>query len=266
MSEVAFVMMDFDHHGHREYAWQFLNVYLSVTGDYRGLELLSLYLVYRAMVRAKVACIRHLQCHGQGHPMPDVDSHLALALRYAAEPRPRLFITHGFSGSGKSWWSERLARMLPAIHLRSDVERRREFTAAGAAPAKEDLYSAENIASIYARLLDLAGSILDSGKAVIVDATFLKHDQRERFLSMSQNRGVRALILDVECDEALMRRRIVKRLDHGNDPSEADTRVLDEQLRKAHPLSASERRSTVTIRSGEEKDTDAVLARISAIS
>ena len=56
----------------------------------------------------------------------DVLDHLKLAQSYIALPRARLYITHGYSGSGKSWWSEKIARVLPAIHNRSDVERSRE--------------------------------------------------------------------------------------------------------------------------------------------
>ncbi|GAG76980.1 unnamed protein product, partial [marine sediment metagenome] len=50
MSEIAFVVMDFDFHHHRDFGFQFLNRYLWVTGDYAGLELLSLYLVYRVVL------------------------------------------------------------------------------------------------------------------------------------------------------------------------------------------------------------------------
>ena len=37
---------------------RFLNAYLEITGDYGSLRLLPYYLVYRAMVRAKIARIR----------------------------------------------------------------------------------------------------------------------------------------------------------------------------------------------------------------
>ncbi|HBZ29293.1 MAG TPA: aminoglycoside phosphotransferase, partial [Nitrosomonas nitrosa] len=58
ISEVAFCYMDLLHRNHDDLACRFLNNYLSRTGDYAGVKLLRYYVVYRAMVRAKVAFIR----------------------------------------------------------------------------------------------------------------------------------------------------------------------------------------------------------------
>ncbi|GAG25376.1 unnamed protein product, partial [marine sediment metagenome] len=151
MSEIAFVVMDFDFHHHRDFGFQFLNRYLWVTGDYAGLELLSLYLVYRAMVRAKVAGIRCRQSGGDSSENADLFAHLKLAQSYIALPRANLYITHGYSGSGKSWWSERIARLLPAIHIRSDVERTRDNNANGKAEPGAGRYDARTIARNYER-------------------------------------------------------------------------------------------------------------------
>jgi aminoglycoside phosphotransferase family enzyme len=57
ISEVAFLYMDLDFHQQHKLALRFLNQYLSRNGDYEGLGLLCIYLVYRAMVRAKVNSI-----------------------------------------------------------------------------------------------------------------------------------------------------------------------------------------------------------------
>ena len=61
MSEVAFVLMDFEDRGRRDFGWRFLNAYLEATGDYAGLAVLRFYLVYRALVRAKVHALRAQQ-------------------------------------------------------------------------------------------------------------------------------------------------------------------------------------------------------------
>src|SRR6266545_479060 len=60
-SEVAFLAMDLLEHGLEAAAWRFLNAYFETTGDYAGVRVLRYYLVYRAMVRAKIACIRARQ-------------------------------------------------------------------------------------------------------------------------------------------------------------------------------------------------------------
>ncbi len=61
LNEVAFVYMDFRKHGHAEFAWRFMNLYLEQTGDYEGVQVLRYYSIYRAMVRAYVAALSHAQ-------------------------------------------------------------------------------------------------------------------------------------------------------------------------------------------------------------
>lgn len=58
VSDVAFLVMDLKSKQRHNLAHHFLNVYLQKTGDYSGFKLLRFYLVYRAMVRAKVEAIR----------------------------------------------------------------------------------------------------------------------------------------------------------------------------------------------------------------
>lgn len=131
MSEVAFLVMDLDYRDRSDLSQLFLNTYLEHTGDYGGLELLRHYLVYRAMVRAKVSGIRLTQTglrpQERASEHEQLLAHVSLAERYARDPAasPPLVITHGLSGSGKSWLAERLVMRSGAIRIRSDVERKR---------------------------------------------------------------------------------------------------------------------------------------------
>ena len=61
MNDVAFVIADLQEHKRPDLAARFLTAYLEATGDYEGLGVLRFYLVYRAMVRAKVARFRMRQ-------------------------------------------------------------------------------------------------------------------------------------------------------------------------------------------------------------
>src|SRR6185503_3587402 len=129
MSEVAFLVMDLMDRGAEPLAWRFLNCYLEATGVYSSLSVLRFYLVYRALVRAKVHLLRSRQ--------PDLDaaeavrlenayrSYLALAQRCTRVGRPAILLMHGFSGCGKSTLAAQLAQTLGAIRIRSDVERKR---------------------------------------------------------------------------------------------------------------------------------------------
>src|SRR6185369_3112753 len=88
MSDVAFLVMDLRRHGRRDLAHRFLNAYLEITGDYEGLRVLPFYLVYRAMVRAMVACERARQA-GPGEAadaaLAESRDYLDLAGRFAYE-------------------------------------------------------------------------------------------------------------------------------------------------------------------------------------
>ena len=61
MADVAFLVMDLEDRGRPDLAARFLNAYLEQTGDYDGVRALRFYVVYRAMVRAKVAYLRASQ-------------------------------------------------------------------------------------------------------------------------------------------------------------------------------------------------------------
>jgi aminoglycoside phosphotransferase family enzyme/predicted kinase len=248
INEIAFLVMDLEEKGRPELAQRALNVYLEESGDFEGLELLRFYLVYRAMVRAKVAAIRLEQEVEEGEELfglrREFHTYLELAERYTRPPRAALMITHGPSGAGKSVAARFIATHLPAIQIRSDVERKRlagmpawTRTASGVA---EGIYSEEFSQRTYQRLYELAGRILAAGFSVVVDAAFLKQERREPFRRLARERGVPFLILDLRAPESLLRERLRVRQAAGADPSEADETVLERQLATAEPLTPKE--------------------------
>ena len=81
VSEAAFLAMDLRAHGRTDLAYEFLNRYLEVGGDYDGVDVLPFYLVYRALVRAKVAAIKRAQSAADGHDAERYSGHGARALR-----------------------------------------------------------------------------------------------------------------------------------------------------------------------------------------
>lgn len=237
MNEVAFLLMDLHEKDLPQLAWHFLNCYLQETGDYAGLPLNDFYQAYRAMVRAKVAAL-------SGNQESEFGSYLQQAAACASSPVPRLIITHGLSGSGKSHTASRVADQLGAIHLRSDVERKR--LAGLAASSRTDsapesgIYTRDKTAQTYQHLLQLADNILGDGYSVIVDATFLLGEQRWMFHELAEQLSVPFIILDMQTPESLLLERIRQREQQGTDPSEADEKVLQLQLQNREALSAKE--------------------------
>jgi aminoglycoside phosphotransferase family enzyme/gluconate kinase len=248
INEIAFLVMDLEEKGRPELAQLVLNSYLEVCGDYAGLKLLRFYQVYRAMVRAKVTAIRlgqdDLEQEERLTLEQEFQRYLDLAERYTGTQSPALIITHGFSGSGKSVASQGLVQELGAVQVRSDVERKRllglaPLSATGSSVAA-DAYRAEITEQTYRSLLQAAEQILGAGFIALVDATFLKQQQRQPFAELADRLGVKFLILDMQTPEQVMRERIRARAQQGGDPSEADERVLELQLASTEPLTEEE--------------------------
>jgi uncharacterized protein len=252
ISDAAFLVMDLQDRHQPQLAHRFLNLYLENTGDYDGLRVLPFYLTYRALVRAKVNAIlasqpgigKRLKAEAQR----DFRDYLDLAKRHAGPGRPQLVITHGMSASGKSTLTQPILEHLEAIRIRSDVERKRcvgmKPDTDGHAVIDEGIYTDETTERTYAKLIELASQILDAGNPVIVDAAFLKTDQRLQFHRLAAAKQVPFFILECTASPETLRRRIV---DRPKNVSDADLAVLEHQLRNRQPLSESERPYTLEI-------------------
>ena len=250
INEVAFLIIDLMYFGYEGYAYRFLNRYLQYTGDYQGLALLRYYLVYRALVLAKVTLLRMEQCQGKECERAFIkfSTFMKLAERFTRQHRVVLIITHGYSGSGKSTVAEQCSETIGAILMRSDVERKRLF---GYRPeANTDsgmgggIYTEKAGLQTYQRLADLVKVGISEGLSVIVDAAFLKSWQRQLFWQVANEFAVDFLILDCQAPDADLESRIRQR---NNDASEATVEVLRQQQQSAEPLSREEAAHSVTV-------------------
>ncbi|PTQ81688.1 hypothetical protein C8R21_10866 [Nitrosospira multiformis] len=252
MNEVAFTVMDLLHRQRSELAYRFLNAYLEATGDYGGVPLLPFYLTYRAAVRAMVSAIRagqsNLSKRDKAAALASCSSFLDLATACLAQQRPALIITHGLPGSGKTTFSQAALERLQAIRIRSDVERKRLFGLAALADSRSHtggIYHAEATARTYARLHDLARALLAAGFPVIVDAAFLKREEREHFRMLADELAAPFAIASLKASSEIMQSRIVKRQSESNDASEADLGVLKLLQEKEEVLAPQEQAYTV---------------------
>jgi hypothetical protein len=252
ISEVAFLFIDLLYFGYDDHAYRLLNRYLHHTGDYQGLALLRYYLVYRALVRAKVSLLRMAQQADDAvlsqQARGDYAIFANLAERFTRRRQIALIITHGYSGSGKSTLAAQLAEQIGAFQIRSDIERKRLFgytalTETGSV-IDSQIYSPEASLATYQHLHELAKTVLDAGFPVIVDATFLKIDQREPFRQLAADSGVPFHILSFQASDQVLCSRIKQRQ---NDASEATVAVLRHQQQSAQALSAQEQAVTFEI-------------------
>lgn len=253
MSEVAFLVMDLEEHDQSGLASRFLNRYLEETGDYAVLLVLRFYVVYRAMVRAKVALIRLAQPDASAQTMAHAEGEFLrytnFARRVSTSRRGALVLMHGVSGSGKSTVARELAASLQAVHLRSDVERKRlhglQAQTRTASSPGHGIYDLEGTERTYERLADLAGQAIGAGYPAIVDATFLESRQRGRFRKLARDAGVPFAIVSCAAPAAVLRERVLRREAQGADASEAGIAVLERQIASFSPFEAGERPEVV---------------------
>jgi len=252
MSEVAFVTMDLHDRGRPDFAHRFLNAYLEITGDYAGLNVLRFYLVYRAMVRAKVARLRAEQLapgSTKSAALAESRGYLKIAADYAQPPRPALLITHGLAGSGKTTLSQVLLELIGAVRIRTDVERKRLHDLPAAARRGNGidagLYAPETTRETYLRALQLARVASAAGWRVIIDAAFLRRWQRQLFRDLASESGVGFTIVDFVAATATLRDRVRQRLHDPREASDADVAVLEHQVRTQERLAPDELDDTV---------------------
>lgn len=244
MNDVAFLFMDLSSHNRRDLAFDFLNAYLSRTGDYDGVRLLNFYSIYRALIRAMVDL---LSAENLATDRDTYRQRARLRLNTATglldAKDPALIIMHGLSGSGKSFVSALIAEQLGGVQIRSDVERKRLQAGSGVTAIHTEEFNQRT----YARLFECAQSCLQGGVTAIVDAAFLEARNRDQFKAWADSHGIPFLIVSCEAELSELESRIERRGALGVDPSDADLEELRRQFRVWVPIGMGDTRRVVTI-------------------
>lgn len=241
INDLAFLLMDLQHRQRPDLAYACLDTYLQASGDFSGLDVLRFYLGYRAVVMVKVSAIRAKQLGGQ-IDLTQCERYLSLAEQFYRPTKPALIITFGLPGCGKTTVSQLVLEKYQAVRLRSDVERKRLFGLSAEQNSDSaidgGIYTQEATRRTYQHLLGLSEHILQCGLNVIVDAAFLKTDERLAFRQLANRLNVPFAIVSISVDESLQRQRILARQ---LDASEADLAVLDKLKSAAECLTDHER-------------------------
>jgi uncharacterized protein len=272
ISELAFIVMDLAHSGLMKQGIRLVNQYFQLTGDYQGIRLFRYYLVYRAMVLAKVALFKRQQASSvqeKEKALAAFHSYLKLAGQFSHKKRPVLIITCGFSGSGKSTLCKALAEQLGSLWVRSDSERKRLLTFSDPTRQQlpgEELYSDQSRDRVYRHLLTIAEDVLAEGFPLMVDATFLKIQQRTLFYQLALAMNADFLILQCEASESVMSHRIDRRSRQHSDPSEATAEVMRLQMASFEPLTEEEKAHTLTVNTENDLSLDSILTALKRFS
>ena len=251
-SELAFLFMDLCAHKFNQQARRVLNRYLEVSGDYEIVPLLRHYLVYRAMVSAKISCMHPQQASKKTLLNPGLLEYIDLAERFANSRQEKLLIiTYGFSGCGKTWVTDQLIERTDLIRIRSDIIRKQIHHIDIATPSnsllESGIYTKDATHRTYETLARIAATTLDADYPVVVDATFLKKKYRDMFRDIAYKHKAQFRILHLDAPNWLLRSRIIERHRKQNDISEADLSVLKNQTRNAEPLEPVEIKDVLKI-------------------
>ena len=195
--DLAFLLMDLEHRGRRDFANLAVNRYLQRTGDLTGLVALPLFLSCRAAIRAKVeasgAAVQRDELVADGMRAAARD-YLSLATAFLAPHAPLLIGIGGEPGSGKSTIAAAAAPRLGgapgALVLRSDVTRKRLFGCRMEDPLPGEAYANEATARTYGRLIEDTKSALAAGMTVIADAVYADPVERNALEQVARDAGV----------------------------------------------------------------------------
>jgi predicted kinase len=124
-----------------------------------------------------------------------------------------IILVFGLPGTGKSYFSEKLADLLQATHLDTDTERRRM-----------DLPD-ENTTTInymvYEQLLKEVTAQIQYKKMVIVDGTFHKEKVRNLFIEKARELRQDVILIEIKADDDIVHERLKSRPEY----SDADFKV-----------------------------------------
>ncbi len=109
--------------------------------------------------------------------------------------QPILYLTFGHPGSGKTYFSSRLARDLGLFHLNGDRLRQELF--------EQPSYTLQETKSVF-RVMDyVAEELLKRGMSVIYDGNMNKREFRDRVASVAKRAGAQYRLVWVKTPVAL---------------------------------------------------------------
>jgi predicted kinase len=246
-SDAAFLAMELDARDRSDLAGSFLGRLALESDDYDLYRVIDFYLAYRAWVRGKVAAFLAAD---PSTPEDKAERKAAEAralftraeryTRPAGPPGPVLAVG-GLIGTGKTVLAEALARALALPVVASDRTRK---WLAGVAPverapasAYEPGFSRRTFEEVFRR----AAAVLESGRGVILDATFREQDLRRQARALAERHGRRFLFVETTCDDATLRERLRRRA-AGPSVSDATEPLLARMRAEFEPVTELEPR------------------------
>lgn len=228
--DVAMLAMDLERLGRHDLALRFLDDYREFSGADHPQSLVHHYIAYRALVRCKIACLRHAQ--GDESAAGAACDLLEIALAHLEQSRVTLALVGGAPGAGKSTLATALSDAAGWALLRSDAVRdemreMREGAVLRRQAFEQGRYAPEPVRHVYAELLHRAESLLRRGESVILDATWRDAHERSMAALAADRAGATLVAVRCEAPDTVRQERLVERAGRGAGTSEATTAIAD---------------------------------------
>lgn len=233
-AEVAFLAMDLDHAARADLGWTFVSSYVRSSSDPAIWRLLNFYKAYRAFVRGKVRSLRLIETGRSPGEIEaiaaDARAYFDLAAAYSGGVvAPTVTVTAGIPGSGKTTLARALAARSGAVHLSTDVTRKRlarlRQPERARSPFADGIYTREATRRTYAELRRQAARWLRRGVSVVLDGTFGDPRQRALARQLALRAHAGFLLVLTTCDDATRQERIEARVREGANASDADWEI-----------------------------------------
>ncbi|MDA8273667.1 MAG: AAA family ATPase [Deltaproteobacteria bacterium] len=190
--DTAFLLMDFEFHGFFYESAEFFDYYKGFFNYKKDIEkyekyepfIIPFFKAYRSVVRTKIDLLSGRTCGGL--------KHLNLALFYIEFfKKPVVILNIGLSGSGKTNLSDLLASYFYAKNIKSDRLRQEMFGFTD----KIFKYGRKASETVYDNMFQEGAQRFNEGKSVIFDATFLKKEHREKFISYFEKKDCNFVVI-----------------------------------------------------------------------
>jgi len=240
-SDVAFLAMELTARGRTDLGEVFLAAFALESDDFDLYGVVDFYGGYRAWVRGKVAALLAADpstpSEKRARKAEEARTLFSLARSYGESPGPSgpVIAVGGLIGSGKSTLATRVGRETAVPVISSDRIRKSLAGLRAMERAPASAYSPDVSARTFDEVFRRAGVVLDSGRGVVLDATFRDRALRLRARDLAQRHERPFLFVETMCDEATLRDRLRRRAS-GPSISDAGENLLDRVRAEFEPV------------------------------